>query len=457
MKSREKVRHISDPILEFDSSAHISTDPIFGLESWGPHIIPDLEQISVCAICAPRFRRSLATFWENLLKGYEEDVYVPYPGFQRIFGVPITNITSIVNPEIKRGEIPTRYATSIRDIKSDISLVFIVLPYDLPQDAFEVYNELKAASFSKRIKTQCIRRTTLERLDGTKSIRSDHAIDLWNISVGMFTKAGGTPWILRDKMSDIGCFVGLVTETKKIMERRYERNKTGICEVINNYGSHVIWVKEDLPTMTWIKENGRRVLDIEKYDTVRLIESCLDKYCRQRLGPNYQNRMSLISDKCIVFHITDRFSNNVLDTIEETISDFGLERYQIIHLKYGTPYRLYNGEDRNLKPRRGTFWEISKNNAILYTHGIREYRRGVVHKTYSRFKRIKPIEVEVLRQNKAPSVHDSCTYITNLTGLSWHTTDIEIKMPVTIKIARRLSNLWKRGVLTDFEDVRYVL
>jgi len=248
-----------------------------------------------------------------------------------------------------------------------------------------------------------------------------------------------------------------VTETKKIAGRRYERSKAGLCEVVDNYGSHVIWVKEDLPSMTLAKENGRRVLDIKEKDTINLVESSLDKYCRQRLGANYQERINSISDKCVVFHVTDNFSRNVLDTIEKAISDFGLERYQIVHLKYATPYKIYDGEDRALKPRRGTIWQINDRNAVLYTHGRREYRRGVVHRTYSRFKRIKPIGVEILRQNKGPSIYDSCTHIVNLTGLCWYTTDIEIKMPVTIKIARRLSNLWKRGVLGDFEDVRYVL
>jgi len=453
----EKIRYINDPVLEFDSSAHISTDPIFGLEHWDPHKLPDLECISVCAICKPEFRSSLARFWEHIQEGYEEDVYVPYPSFRKVFGVPITGITSIANPDAKRGEIPTRYAACIRDIGSDVDLVFIVLPYDLPQDALEVYNELKAASFSKRIKTQCIRRTTLERLDGTKSIRSNHAIDLWNISVGMFTKVGGTPWILRDKMSEVGCFVGLVAETKKMTKDRFEGNKAGICEVVDNYGSHVIWVKEDLPSMTWVRENGNWVRDMKKSETANLVGSCLEKYCRQRLGSDYEDRISSISDKIVVFHLTDNFSNNVLDTIEKTIYDFGLERYQLIHLKYNTPYRLYDSEDKTLKPRRGTFWEVNKENAVLYTHGRREYRRGSVHKTYSRFKRIRPIGVEVLRQNKGSAIFDSCIHIVNLTGLCWYTTDIEMKMPVTIKIARRLSNLWKRGVLADFQDVRYVL
>jgi len=195
------VGYISDPILEFDSSTHLSTDPIFGLENWDPNKIPDLEIISAYAICKPQLQASLAKFWGHLQNGYEEDVYVPYPGFRNVFGIPIADITNIVNPDTKRGEISTRYAASIRDIESDADLIFIVLPYDLPQDALEVYNELKATSFSRRIKTQCIRRTTLERLDETKPTRSNHAIDLWNISVGIFAKVGGTPWGLKDEMS----------------------------------------------------------------------------------------------------------------------------------------------------------------------------------------------------------------------------------------------------------------
>lgn len=452
-----KVRHIGDPILEFDSSAHVSTDPIFGLENWGPHDVPDLESISVCAICKPDLQASLSRFWTDLQDGFDKDVYVPYPGFKNVFQVPIADPAPIVNPDVRKGEISTRYAATLRDTPSEIDLVFVVLPYDLPEDALEVYNELKASSFSKRIKTQCIRRATLEKSNGIKSVRSDHAIDLWNISVGIFTKVGGTPWALRDRMPEAGCFVGLVTGMRKTAIGGFEKDKAGICEVVDNYGSHVIWVKEDLPSMIWSKEDGKSVLEIEKGDTARLIESCLEKYCRQRLGPDYQDRMSSLSDKIVVFHVTDNFSKTVLDTMEKAISDFGLRRYQIAHLKFDTPYRLYDSDDQALKPLRGAFWEIDERNAVLYTHGKREYRRGSVHRTYSRFKRIKPIGVEILRQNNGPTLYDSCTHIVNLTGLCWYTTDIEMKMPVTIKIARRLGNLWKRGVLADFEDVRYVL
>ncbi|MDH5439473.1 MAG: hypothetical protein OEY31_02570, partial [Candidatus Bathyarchaeota archaeon] len=368
---KERVSLIGNPILEFDSSSHISTDPIFGLENWTAHRFPDLKRVSVCGICVPKLQSLLATFWRDLREGYEEDVYVPYPGFEKAFGIPIGDISSVVNPDRKKGDIPSRYAASVRDTEPDVDLVFVVLPYESPQDAREVYNELKAASFSKRIKTQCIRLTTLGRKDGDKSVRSNHAIDLWNISVGIFTKVGGIPWVLKNRMSRIGCFIGLVTQTRRIAERQYGGNKAGICEVVDDYGSHVIWVKEDLPSLAWIRENGRRVLDIEERDIVNLSESCLDKYCRERLGPNYPDRMSSLSSKCVVFHVTDSFSNKVLDIMERTISDFGLERYQIIHLKYDTPFRLYDKEDRGLKPLHGTFWQINEKNAVLYTHGRR--------------------------------------------------------------------------------------
>lgn len=453
----QKAKRISDPVLEFDSSSHVSTDPIFGLENWGPHNLPDLEKISVCAICKPELRASLLKFWADLKNGYEGDAYVPYLGFSNAFHTPIADLNPVINPEVKKGEIPTRYAASLRDVPSETDLVFIVLPYDLPEDALEVYDELKASSFSRRIKTQCIRRVTLERSNDTRSLRSDHAMDLWNISVGMFTKVGGTPWVLRDRMAEVGCFIGLVTGMKRTSTGRFERDKAGICEVVDNYGSHVIWVKEDLPSMNWIREDGRSVLEIARGDTTRLVESCLEKYCRQRLGPNYQDRMSSLSDKTVVVHITDNLSTNVLDTMAKTISDFGLDRFQIIHLEFDTPYRLYDGDDQTRKPLRGTVWAVDENFAVLYTHGRREYRRGSVYKTYSRFKRTKPIGVEILRQSRGPNIYDSCMHIVNLTGLCWHTTDIEMKMPVTIKLAGRLNNLWKRGVLADFEDVRYIL
>jgi hypothetical protein len=462
-----KIGLVNDPVLQFDSVTHVATDPIFGLKTWDPYRLPDLECITVCAICSPQFRKSLDKFWEDLKNGYGEDVWVPYPGFRSIFGIPISNLEKIYNPDAKPGEIPSRYASSIKDVEK-FDLAFVVLPYETPADAFEVYNEVKASSFSKapRIKTQCIRRGTLERLNKLseaesdkqkKSIRSDHAIDLWNISVGIFTKVGGTPWILRKPMSEVGCYIGMVTNARAIAERQYIKDKVGICELVDNYGSHMIWAKEDLPSMTWTRIEGRRVLDIKPKEIQRLVDSCLDKYCRQLLGPSYEDRIPSLSDKCVVFHVTDPFSHSVLDAMEKSISEFGLEKYQIVHLEYKSPHRIYEEESDDLIPLRGRFWEIDTNSAVLYTHGRREYRRGVVRRIYSRHKRVSPIGISILRQNKAPSIEKVCEHVINLTALCWYTTDIELRMPVTIKIARRLSELWKRNVLTDFEDVRWVL
>jgi hypothetical protein len=462
-----KIGRISDPVLQFDSINHIATDPIFGLESWDPHKLPDLECINICAVCSPQYIKPLKQFWEHLKEGYTEDVWVPHPGFRSAFGIPVTDLGKIYNPDPKPGDIPTRYASAVKDVEK-FDLAFVVLPYETMADAFEVYNEIKASSFSKtpRIKTQCIRRSTLERLDKLseakgekqkKSIRSDHAIDLWNITVGIFTKVGGTPWILKNPMSEVGCFIGMVTNARAVAERQYVRDKAGICEVVDSYGSHIIWAKEDLPSMTWTKIEGQHVLDIKPDEIQRLVESCLDRYCRQLLGPGYEDRISSLSHKSVVFHVTDRFSDNVLDAMEKGISGYGLKRYQILHLEHKSPHRLYEEESNDLIPLRGTFWEIDANNAVLYTHGKREYRRGVVNRVYSRHKRVSPIAVEILRQNKAPTIDKACEHVINLTALCWYTTDIELRMPVTIKIARRLSELWKRNVLTDFEDVRWVL
>ena len=452
MVFEKKLKTIDDPILEFDSSEHKSTDPINGLENWDPNKLPDLECIRVSAICQSQYVNVLKQFWDHLRNGYNGNRYVPYLGFRESFAAPITDILSTVNPDVKSGDIDTRFAASVRDIGSSADIVFVVLPYDFPQEAMTMYNEIKAASFQSKTKTQCIRRNILGRVGSP-----DHAIDLWNIGVGIFTKVGGTPWVLSDRMSDVGCFVGLVTDSVKRGTQTVS-DKAGICEVVDNYGSHVIWAKEELPSLSFAKEEGRTVREIDKKETTKMIESCLEKYCRQRLGSNYHDRMNLLSDKLVVFHLTDDFSKGVLETMEKAITDFGLERYQIIHLKQDTPYRLYSNESNDMTPLRGTVFEVNDKNAVLYTHGKREYHRGTVHNVYTRNKRgIKPIGVEILKENKGVPIYETCKHVINLTGLCWYTTDIEMKMPVTIKIARRLGMLWKRGVLSDFADVRYVL
>jgi hypothetical protein len=463
-----QVNQISNPDLEFDSSTHVAADPIYGLSTWDPCVYPSLQDIKVCAVCAPAYVNDLQKFWADLKGGFDHNVFVPFPGFSTIFNLPMSDLTTIINPDRKTGDVTTRYASSVKDVPSDFDMTIVVLPYDLPIEAAQVYNEVKASSFSRtpRLKTQCVRKSTLQRLDDItpdkndnqiRYIRSAHSIDLWNIGTAIFTKVGGTPWKLKEPMSEVGCFTGLVTNTKLIDVRRYIKDSVGVCEVVDSWGSHVVWVREALPSLKRSREDGVSVIEIEPDETRRLFQSCLDKYARTVLGSNYHDKIDVIKDRLLVFHITDIFSQNVLDEMENAITDFGFDRYQIIKLQAAAHPRIYDQDSIDNVPLRGSYWKESEDDAILYTHGRREYRRGIVKRTYSVHKRVTPIGVQVLRQNNGFTLEKTLQHILSLTGLCWYTTDIEIKMPVTIKIARRISDLWKRGVLTDFEDVRLVL
>jgi len=304
------VGSLKNPILEFDSTTHIATDPIHGLSNWGPHEYPDLNEIRAYAVCAPRFQANLEEFWDGIINGFNTDVFVEFPGFSEVFGIPITKFVSIINPDKKSGEITTRYSSAVRDIPSDCDIAVIVLPYDNPIEAREVYNEVKAASFSRepKLKTQCIRKITLAKLEEIeyetydrmiKKTRSEHSINLWNFATAVFTKVGGVPWKLKDDMSEVGCFVGMVTNTKLIDERRYIKDKMGICEVADSWGTHVMWVKEALPSMQPTREEGLKVIDIDPNDVSRLVGSVLDRYCRTTLGVDYDEKIKTIKNKII--------------------------------------------------------------------------------------------------------------------------------------------------------------
>lgn len=464
------VDYVKNPILEFDSVTHTSTDPIHGLSNWRPHNYPDLNEIRACAVCAPQFQADLKEFWDGIINGFNGDVFVGFPGFSKVFGIPITKLVSIINPDKKFGEIATRYSSAVKDIPSDCDIAVIVLPYDSPVEAKFVYNEVKAASFSRepKLKTQCIRKVTLAKLEGieyeisdykAKRTRSEHSINLWNFATAVFTKVGGVPWKLKSNMRDVGCFIGMVTNSKLIDERRYVRDKIGVCEVVDSWGTHVIWVREALPSMKRTHEEGLKVIDVDPDDVSTLIQAVLDRYCRTTLGASYDKKIETIKNKRLCFHVRDMFSKKVLDAMEKAIDEFGFERYQIVRIEPSGSARIYDGESDDNIPLRGLYWKESDLLATLYTHGRRQYRRGKVRSIHSihKFGRVSPIGVNILRQNKGLSIEKVLQHIMNLTGLCWYTTDIEIKTPVTLKIARRISELWKRGVLSDFQDVRYVL
>ena len=459
------VGNLENPILEFDSVAHIATDPIHGLSNWGPHQHPDLNEIRAYAVCAPQFKANLEEFWDGIINGFNEDVFVAFPGFSKVFGIPITKFVSIINPDKKSGKIATRYSSAVKDIPSDCDIAVIVLPYDNPVEARDVYNEVKAASFSRepKLKTQCIRKITLAKLEEIeykiRKVRSEHSINLWNLATAVFTKVGGVPWKLKNEMSEVGCFIGMRTNTKLIDERRYVKDKIGICEVADSWGTHVMWVKEALPSMQRTREEGLKVIDINPDDISKLVESALDRYCRTTLGVDYDKKIETIKNKVICFHVRDVFSKKVLDAMEEAINGFGFGRYQIVRIEPAASARIYDKESTDNIPLRGLYWKENDLSAILYTHGRRQYRRGIVRSTYSihKFDRVTPIGVNIVRQNRGLSIDKVLQHIMNLTGLCWYTTAIEIKMPVTSKIARRISELWKRGVLSDFQDIRFVL
>lgn len=286
-------------------------------------------------------------------------------------------------------------------------------PDSAQADLFDFHNYLKAQAALRGLITQMITPQTLV-FDEKK--QSDALIG-WNVSVGIYYKATGTPWKLAE-IDDETCYVGIsfyndISGYSKTIRASIAQvyMRTGESEVIRGQ------------PFDWDEMKSGRNIHIEASQMKELINDSVELFRSQRKK----------LPRRVVVHKSTRFSEDELEGCIGACKD--IDELDIIHIVGSTKFRAYHvAHDYPIV--RGTLMTSStqrsdNQEAILFTTG---YIPALG--TYPGLAVPRPLHLHC--QKVDTSIETISKDILGLTKLDWNSSTFCRRYPVTIAVSRKV-------------------
>lgn len=454
------LMYIPEPQLEFARGAkHV--DPRFGLAEYGPL---DLEfdtrpKAIRLGLIGNQTMIDTASSWltdaAKGLTGARDDLFNLFPDFPGFSSdspfkcdlvisasdtrrmAPRSKVSSASQEEVHKlvDQLATDVSQAVLDLSSTrkLDVVLVALPIEflpiLEDDtdsagatAVASLRELiKARSLSARSPVQII----LPRTIGLKSNREvpgipkrslqDPATRAWNLFIALYYKAGGKPWRLPRRWSDLAtCYLGIKFYHAVDKSAVY----SSVAQVFDERGHGLIIRGAEATTE---KSDKRPFLE---YDAcASLITECLAQFKAEH--GHLPARL--------VVHKSSQFRESEKAAVADVCRDHRIDFYSPIGISSSTIKLL---PSTNYPTLRGISWVYSNTNAIMYTKGSVQY-----YDTYAGKYIPSPIELRLDSDdhNWAESLSETLA----LTKMDWNATQFDRKYPVTIQAAYRVGDVLK--------------
>ena len=420
-----RYERLQEPLLRFFLNKRFPS-PRTGLIRAGPYDAENHrgENVNIGIIAEKSIVSNLKKLVQHLKEGYNR-----YLGFQRTFKVENISLEEDTIIEID-------YTTLSNDISSienayfeladklpDRSVVIVGLNDELIERNYADIKALRFRYIRKTIRIQLIKRSTLE-----KALKNPTTLEftLFNIGTATYAKMGGIPWIIDQQLIPAGIFVGIAF-TKPKIEKSNNRHKElfyyGILAVYNKFGKYIDMSARAI-TVEFDKYSRTRGLYIPKSDMTIMINQIISEY----------------RPPVLIVHKSARFHKDEIEAIRHVLENREI-RYALIHVESSNPYRGYGEEEHNGTVVRGDLILDNefKNRAILFTTGCIQSEQKILPRSKPGTPR--PIELEIAENTTPFSPRDCAEQVLGLTKLDWNTTDVEVRIPITLKYARRIATL----------------
>ncbi|MGC9107210.1 MAG: hypothetical protein ACP5IE_03345 [Infirmifilum sp.] len=309
----------------------------------------------------------------------------------------------------------------------DKSTVIIVADDEVIERNYSRVKNLRFKYTKKTIRLQLVKRSILEKV-----LSDETALDftLLNVATAIYAKAGGIPWILERHLIPAGIFIGIAFTRPRVVSSSSQAKEIfyyGIMTVYNWFGEYINMSARSIQMEIGAgnRLRGTKGLYIPKGDMIEMLNQIINTY----------------RPPIVIIHKSSRFHIDEIKAARHVLG--GKEtKYALIHIESSNPYRGYGEEQHDATVVRGDLvldGELN-NRAILFTTGyIQSDDQGIRRRGKSGTP--KPLELEVEKNTTDYSVKDFARQILGLTKLDWNTTDLEVRMPITIEYARRVAAL----------------
>lgn len=459
-----KARLISEPELEFRArNRHI--DPRYGVAVYGPADAdsPSAPRDITVGIVGPAAAIDGMRGWleqcqtrieAKEAKPGQENLHQPFPGFstdtsfgaQLVFDdaltreIPGRQLRTLANTDVKTAiaEGAGLYADAARSLAetSRCRVILCARPEEIrehdseppvpvenadgdeEQAATEIgrdfHDMLKAQTLGLACPLQVMRRETWEgtvrRGDASRPLQ-DEATRAWNLHIALYYKAGGTPWRMPRRDSDLTtCFVGV----SFFRTTDGEELHTAVAQVFNERGDGVV-VRGGTAT---ISKTDRRP-HLAEADARKLLSDALAEYRRTH---GHQPAR-------IVLHKTSQFSPAEVAGFQGAADDREIDFLELIWIqRRGAPHLFRTGQ---LPPLRGTSVRLDPNTLLLYTRGSIPYFR-----TYPGMYVPQPL---LLRPaGDGTDLQAVGADVMALSKMNWNNAQLDERDPLTLRTAHRV-------------------
>ena len=273
---------------------------------------------------------------------------------------------------------------------------------------------IKVLGVESRVKTQVITDKALEP--------PDLADTLWNLSLATYVKAGGKPWLIKE-IPPSSVFIGIRHGIRK--DEKGQVIAIGVAEIFNVYGEFIDMVAIDFEDKDQqIPELWNKKPYLTLRGMYRIISKAIEVYMMHENEKPYS----------VTIHRTLDFTEDEIRGALKALSD--VENVDMLHIIENTNLRILpKGKD----PLRGTFLKLEEQRGLLYTTGYSE-----AEKTYPGIGTPSPLEL--IRNCGNRSIEELALQVYSLTKMDWNTTRVMLREPVTIKYAKRVTDIVKLGV-----------
>lgn len=301
------------------------------------------------------------------------------------------------------------------------------LDWELEEDTEDLLRRdlrraLKAAAMHAGMPIQLI------RMSGMVDDKSNEepAARAWNLSVGLYYKAGGIPWRIRLRGPET-CFVGITFHHLRTTKRALVHSSLAQAFSTNGGGFALRG-----STLEPDPDDSRRTPHLTKDQAQQLGRRVLDEYIT-RNGE---------LPKRIILHKSSKFWQEEQNGFRLAFKDIPVAQFVAL-----SPSSVRLVTHASYPPARGTILSIDESRHFLFTSGYLP-ELG----TYPGPHIPIPVELTLHGNSTLPEIREAAIDALGLGRLNWNTSDLRSSQPVTLAFARRVGGIMAEyGQLTDDE------
>jgi len=419
-----------------------SVNPYNGLKRWGPYSYNKTgdsryyqPKIRILCLVPSNMESKAGMFLNYLINGK-----LNYFGFDEnknpFRSKAIFNIHDI--PYDTEDTYISRLKVNIQNIYEDYPVkegLILLLP--IPEYSYKIYREIKDYCFARKLKTQFIKESNLNL--------GWYPLHIFGLSI--FTKAGGTPWMIDSSFFDIAdCYIGQAFSKLSIIENMSSKFFVGAADIFNNYGEYI----------SFALHQG----SVDKEITGLNVDRNFMKELTHKAVLRYYDKNKFYPEKLLI-HRSNKFIKEEIEGVIDVLKEIDIKKCYLVHVQHNNLYRSYD-ETLQYQIRRGTYFKISPNEIILFPTGFldqeNKYHAMGTPKSVQLNIKLLTNDGIIINQISNSDIYKIVKNFLGFTRLRWNSLSTTLREPLTIHASRKMAEWLKEGY-SNLEglDIRDIL